>query len=85
MGGRFCLSDDAHSVDQVAIMYDRILPYTKTVGIETLYAFERTDPVSANAIDEKTRFPHVKLIQFDASTLKVPHSQLDQRDPSRPT
>jgi histidinol-phosphatase (PHP family) len=36
-GGKFCLSDDSHSVDQVALNYHQLLPFLQKTGINTLY------------------------------------------------
>lgn len=37
LGGRFCLSDDAHGTDQVGLNYAPMLATIQKAGIETIY------------------------------------------------
>jgi histidinol-phosphatase (PHP family) len=39
LGGRFTLSDDAHSIDQVGLNYAKVLPAIKAAGIEHIYFY----------------------------------------------
>ena len=64
LGGRFTLSDDAHSTDQVGLNYDKIFGYAEDVGIKNIhYLRQRTDPSQEPAADSitteelKTFFP----------------------------
>lgn len=41
MGGRFCLSDDAHSVEQVGQGYGRVLEYIKELGVGEVWYLSR--------------------------------------------
>lgn len=36
-GGRFCLSDDSHGVDQVGLNFGRVLAFAERVGIRSLH------------------------------------------------
>ncbi|KAH0559543.1 hypothetical protein GP486_003946 [Trichoglossum hirsutum] len=54
-GGRFTLSDDSHSVDEVMLNYDRVLRFVKDVGISTLHFLERGEASS------DSRFPNVAV------------------------
>lgn len=36
-GGRFCLSDDSHTVDQVGLNYHKVWDYVKSLGLSTIY------------------------------------------------
>ena len=42
-GARFCLSDDAHSLAQVGLNYDKTLAYVKSLGLERLYFLDLED------------------------------------------
>ncbi|KAH0536128.1 hypothetical protein FGG08_006971 [Glutinoglossum americanum] len=53
--GRFTLSDDSHSVDQVMLNYDRVLQFVKDVGILTLHFLDRGKASS------DSRFPNVSI------------------------
>lgn len=54
-GGRFCLSDDSHGMDQVGLNFGRVLEFAAGVGIESLH-FLQLDAVDADsAVD--ARFP----------------------------
>lgn len=36
-GGRFCLSDDSHGIDQIGLNYHKCLKYLEQLGADTLY------------------------------------------------
>jgi hypothetical protein len=63
--GRFTLSDDSHSVDQVMLNYDRVLQFVKDVGIPTLHFLNRGEASSDG------RFPNVSISS-------IPTSEWDQ-------
>ncbi|KAI9367024.1 Polymerase/histidinol phosphatase-like protein [Aspergillus egyptiacus] len=42
-GGRFCLSDDSHGLDQVGLNYHRVLEFVDKVGISTLHYLDLAD------------------------------------------
>ena len=41
MGGRFTVSDDSHSVAQVATNYGLGLDYLESLGVQEVWTFER--------------------------------------------
>lgn len=49
-GGRFCLSDDAHSVEQVGLNFHVVLQYIESLGIEELCYLEKL-PMGQIAVD----------------------------------
>lgn len=69
MGGRFCLSDDSHGVEQVALNYDRCIPYLERNHITHIYFLQS----SRQKLDEPfdPRFPHVKLQSLTLQDLKT--------------
>lgn len=50
MGGRFTLSDDAHSVAQVGLNYLRVVQYAQSLGITELHYLEKL-PMGEMAVD----------------------------------
>lgn len=54
LGGRFCLSDDAHGIDQVGLNYARMFETIQRAGIEVIYYCSPT-------ADEPTRFEFVAV------------------------
>lgn len=53
-GGKFCLSDDSHGVAQVALNYDKALPYIESLG-QNLYCADgsQIDPATFRSWVEK--------------------------------
>lgn len=44
MGGRFALSDDSHSTDQVGLNYSKVLAFMENTGITHIHCFtSKTD------------------------------------------
>lgn len=43
LGGKFCLSDDSHNVDQVALNYSIVCDYVQELGIDTLWRLKLVD------------------------------------------
>jgi histidinol-phosphatase (PHP family) len=41
MGGEFTMSDDSHGIAQVGTNYGRGLSFLESVGVKTLWTFER--------------------------------------------
>ncbi|EER40179.1 histidinol-phosphatase [Histoplasma capsulatum var. duboisii H88] len=68
--GRFCMSDDSHGIDQVALNYNRMLEFIEQVGISTLHYLEYCSelPSSSNSFDR--RFPHTGLRSVSLADLK---------------
>jgi histidinol-phosphatase (PHP family) len=55
MGGKFCLSDDSHGVEQVGLNYHQCIPYLRRNGIARLYFLERDTGKAFQPRD--SRFP----------------------------
>jgi histidinol-phosphatase (PHP family) len=60
-GVKFCLSDDSHGIDQVALNYSQSLPVLRRVGISSLTVFQHSAK-SGNHPD--TRFPTLRSEQI---------------------
>ncbi|EEH38687.1 histidinol-phosphatase [Paracoccidioides lutzii Pb01] len=68
--GRFCLSDDSHGVDQVALNYHRVLDFIEEVGITTLYSLEYCSDGLPPSSSFDPRFPRTRLNSVDLANLK---------------
>lgn len=49
-GGRFTMSDDSHSVEQVGLNYHRVLEYIQNIGLEQIHYLEKL-PMAQMAIN----------------------------------
>jgi histidinol-phosphatase (PHP family) len=67
-GGRFCVSDDSHGVEQVALNYDKLLPFLEEVGIKHLHFLGHGEERQENPHD--TRFPHLVIDAISVDKLK---------------
>ncbi|KAF2456935.1 polymerase/histidinol phosphatase-like protein [Lineolata rhizophorae] len=71
MGGRFTLSDDSHSTDQVGMNYPRVLAFIKKVGIKEVYFFERVDskdsPPKMSSLSVEELEKHPSWSTYDSS------------------
>lgn len=68
LNGKFCLSDDSHGVEQVALNYNKILPFLQRVGISSLSFLRRGDGISATSPDN--RFPFLSTGHVDVAELQ---------------
>jgi histidinol-phosphatase (PHP family) len=59
MGGRFCLSDDSHGVEQVALNYDRCIPYLERNHVTRIHFLQPSHQKLDEPFD--SRFPYVEL------------------------
>jgi hypothetical protein len=59
MGGKFCLADDSHGVEQVALNYQQCIPYLARNDISRIHFLES----SHGGLDEPldSRFPSTRL------------------------
>ncbi|KAH8430269.1 histidinol-phosphatase [Aspergillus melleus] len=64
-GGRFCLSDDSHGLDQVGLNFHRVLEFIERVGISTLHYLELAERA---AVDE--RFPRTQVRSISVKEVK---------------
>ncbi|ERF76784.1 hypothetical protein EPUS_02323 [Endocarpon pusillum Z07020] len=69
MGGKFCLSDDSHGVEQVALNYHECIPYLKRNHISRVHFLESLCENLAEPID--SRFPSTKLRSLTIGELKT--------------
>ncbi|KAL2832448.1 polymerase/histidinol phosphatase-like protein [Aspergillus cavernicola] len=65
-GGRFCLSDDSHGLDQVGLNYHRVLEFVDKVGISTLHHLDLAD--GETPADE--RFPRTVVRSVSVEEVK---------------
>ncbi|PWY64059.1 histidinol-phosphatase [Aspergillus heteromorphus CBS 117.55] len=59
-GGRFCLSDDSHGLDQVGLNFHRVVPFLEQAGISTMHYLALGE---ADSGGEKVdpRFPRTQI------------------------
>lgn len=69
IGGRFCLSDDSHGVEQVALNYDRCIPYLERNHISRVHFLQPLRQRFDNPLDP--RFPNVGLQFLALDELKT--------------
>lgn len=68
-GGRFCLSDDSHGVDQVSLNFHRVLEFLDRTGISQLHYLQLAEtPAQATAPD--ARFPLTQIASVSLEELK---------------
>ncbi|KIW55913.1 hypothetical protein PV05_04621 [Exophiala xenobiotica] len=64
---RFCLSDDSHGLDQVALNYGRVLPFLEEIGL-TQVTFLRCDGPQQDESDN--RFPRLRCDYVELHELR---------------
>jgi histidinol-phosphatase (PHP family) len=67
-GGRFCLSDDSHGVDQVALNFHRVLEFLSRADISTLHYLQLEPTVGSNVPD--ARFPCTQIAEISVEDLR---------------
>ncbi|KAF9892225.1 histidinolphosphatase [Aspergillus nanangensis] len=68
-GGRFCLSDDSHGLDQVGLNFHRVLGFMEQTGIETLHYLDLADEEDEEAaVDD--RFPRTRIRSMELAEVK---------------
>lgn len=67
-GGRFCLSDDSHGMDQVATNFDKVPAFLEKVSITSLYYLRITESPAA-LLD--TRFPQTEILEMSLDSVKA--------------
>lgn len=68
-GGRFCLSDDSHGVEQISLNFKRVLDFLDSTGISTVHYLQVADnEESASAPD--ARFPRTEIASISVEELK---------------
>ncbi|KAL4889555.1 histidinol phosphate phosphatase H [Aspergillus ambiguus] len=68
-GGRFCLSDDSHGLDQVGLNFHRVLAFMEKVGISTLHYLQLAGDGETAAVD--ARFPRTRIRAMDLAEIKT--------------
>lgn len=66
-GIKFCLSDDSHGMDQVALNYGQCLPFLRRVGISSLTFFQHSEE-SRSSVD--ARFPSLRSEQMSLADVE---------------
>lgn len=66
-GGRFCLSDDSHGVDQISLNFQKVLEFLDVAGIETLHYLQLGEP-SGTVPD--ARFPRTHIAAISVEDVK---------------
>lgn len=68
-GGRFCLSDDSHGVEQISLNFKRVLDFLDSTGISTVHYLQVAEnEESASAPD--ARFPRTEIASISVEELK---------------
>lgn len=68
MGGRFCMSDDSHGVEQVGFGYRQVLEFMGRVGITVLHYL--TLDVSGEGPIPDSRFPSTRIRSVTVEEVK---------------
>ena len=66
--GRFCLSDDSHGVDQVALNFRPMLAFLDRAGISTLHYLQLEASVSSPVPD--ARFPKTQIVGISVEDVR---------------
>jgi histidinol-phosphatase (PHP family) len=69
-GGRFCLSDDSHGLDQIGLNYARMLEFIETkTDIKTLYYLDLgSEPETQTPVD--SRYPRTVVKSVSVEEVK---------------
>ncbi|KAJ5175350.1 uncharacterized protein N7482_001227 [Penicillium canariense] len=68
-GGRLCLSDDSHGVDQVSLNFGRVREFLDQVGVETLY-YLRLVGEGDDSPAPDARFPRTRIAAISVEEVK---------------
>lgn len=66
--GRFCLSDDSHGVDQVALNFRPMLDFLDLAGISMLHYLQLEASVSSPVPD--ARFPKTQIVEISVEDVR---------------
>jgi histidinol-phosphatase (PHP family) len=66
MGGRFCMSDDSHGIDQVGFGYRGVLEFLDLTGIRTLHHLY----LSTEGEAPDSRFPLTRIRSVPVNEVK---------------
>lgn len=65
-GGRFCLSDDSHSLKQVGLNYGKVLDYVESLGVQHLYELREGGTAVEVAVTDVRQRHEDNLVSEDA-------------------
>jgi histidinol-phosphatase (PHP family) len=68
MGGRFCMSDDSHGIDQVGFGYRQVLDFVDRAGITVIHYLDRDLSGEGPIID--SRFPSTRIRSLPIEEVK---------------
>jgi len=68
-GGRFCLSDDSHGVDQVGLNFHKVLEFLDKLGISTLHYLQVGEPLAQSTVPD-ARFPRTQIAAISVEDVK---------------
>ncbi|KAL5335154.1 polymerase/histidinol phosphatase-like protein [Aspergillus crustosus] len=68
-GGRFCLSDDSHGLDQVGLNYHRVVEFVEKVGIPMLHYLDLADEAAVEKPVD-SRFPRTVVKSVPVEEVK---------------
>lgn len=71
LGGRFCLSDDSHGIDQVGLNFHRVLDFVETVGISTLHYLQLSETDTDTASSPDDRFPRTLVASIGVADARA--------------
>jgi histidinol-phosphatase (PHP family) len=66
MGGRFCMSDDSHGIEQVGFGYRQVLDFVAQTGITVLHYLDLSD--EGTPFD--SRFPSTRIRSVSVEELE---------------
>lgn len=66
MGGRFCMSDDSHGIQQVGFGYAQVLDFVDRTGITVLHYLD----LSEEGLAPDSRFPLTIIRSLSVEELK---------------
>ncbi|KAJ5902737.1 hypothetical protein N7495_003265 [Penicillium taxi] len=68
-GGRFCLSDDSHGVEQVSLNFHLVLNFLDTVGISSVHYLQLAESLELSTAPD-SRFPLTQIASVSTEDLK---------------
>ncbi|KAJ5222704.1 Histidinol-phosphatase [Penicillium citrinum] len=68
-GGRFCLSDDSHGVEQISLNFHRVLEFLDSTGISTVH-YLRLAETEEGAFAPDARFPRTEIASISVEEVK---------------
>lgn len=68
-GGRFCLSDDSHGVDQVSLNFHKVLDFLDRTGISELHYLQIAEASESSTVPD-ARFPRTQVVSASLEEVK---------------